>query len=85
MPSVAVNASRERDYQSNYVFGSLSAARVTEQFKSNIRVNENYRDQGFVIDGDQVTSVRRDFSGSTEQVRSLGPHWSAGFRAGAGS
>ena len=80
-----INASRERDYASNYVYGSLSAARVTEDWKTNFRVSENYNDQAFAIDGDNVTSVRRDYNGSMQQVRSLSEHWSAGLKADAGS
>ncbi len=38
-----------------------------------------------MIDTERVTSVRRDFGGNLEQVKSLGPHWSAGLRADAGS
>lgn len=80
-----VNASRERDFTSNYVYGSVNASRVTEQWKTNLRVNENYNDQGFDIAGEKVTSVRRDFGGNFQQVRSLGQHWSAGLRTNAGS
>lgn len=80
-----VNASREREYSSDYVYGTVNAARVTAQWKSNIRLSENYSGQSFVVDTDRVTSVRRDFGGAVQQVRSLGEHWSAGARASAGS
>ncbi|MEO7455401.1 MAG: hypothetical protein ABIY52_04015 [Gemmatimonadaceae bacterium] len=80
-----VNASRERDFQNNYVNGSVNASRVTEGWKTNMRVSENYNDQSFTIDGDKVTSVRRDFNGAIQQVRSFGEHWSAGLKANAGS
>lgn len=80
-----VNANRERDFSNNYVYGSVNASRVTENWKTNLRVSENYRDQGFDIDGEKVTSVVRDFGGAFQQVRSLGQHWSAGLRTSAGS
>ena len=32
-----------------------------------------------------MTSVRRDFGGAFQQVRSLGQHWSVGLRGSAGS
>ncbi len=80
-----VNASRERDFSNNYVYGSVNASRVTEQWKTNLRVNENYNDQAFDIDGEKVTSVRRDYGGAFQQVRSLGQHWSAGLRTSAAS
>lgn len=80
-----VNASRENEYASNYVYGSLNASRVTERWKTNLRVNENYSDQWFVIDGDRITSVRRDFGGAAQQVLGITDHWSAGVRGSAGS
>jgi hypothetical protein len=80
-----VNASRERDYASDYIYTSLNATRVTEQWKTNLRVNENYNGNTFDLGDETVTSIRRDFGGSFQQVKSLGQHWSAGVRASAGS
>ncbi len=79
------NGSRERDFSNNYLYGSLNANRVTEQWKSSVSINENYNDQTFTIDADTITSVTRDFGGNVLQVKSLGEHWSAGLRAGASS
>ena len=80
-----VNASRERDYANNYVYGSLNAGRVTERWKTNIRVSENYSDQAFTLDTDKVTTVRRDFGGALQQVLGVTDRWSVGARASAGS
>lgn len=80
-----VNANREREYKSDYVYGTLSATRVTDMWKSNVRLSENYRGQSFSLDGETITSVRRDFGGALQQVKSIGPHWSAGVSASAGS
>lgn len=80
-----VNASREHDFTSDYVFGSLNASRLTERWKTNLRAFENYNGQSYTVSGERVTSVRRDFGGTAQQVRSFGPHWSAGFNANAGS
>lgn len=80
-----VNASRERDYRNDYVYASINASRVTEAWKTNLRLNENYSGNAFDIGGETVTSVRRDFGGALQEVRSLGEHWSAGLRANAGS
>lgn len=79
------NLSRERDFSNNYIYGSVNASRVTDAWKTNVRISENYRDQGFTFNGERITSVLRDYSGAVQQVRSLGDHWSAGLRAGAGS
>ncbi len=80
-----INASRERDFSNNYVYGSLTASRVTELWKTNLRVSENYIDQAFSIGTDRVTSVRRDYGAAAQQVRSLGEQWSAGGRVSAAS
>ncbi len=80
-----VNGSRERDFSSNFLNGSVSANRVTEQWKTNLTVRENYRDQSFSIKGERITSVTRDFGGNALQVKSLGDHWSAGLKGGAAS
>ena len=79
----SANTSRERNSAHNNLNGGLSANRITQNWKTNLRVDEYYSDQGFDIDGERVTSVRRDFGGSALQVRSLNDHWSAGLRSSA--
>jgi hypothetical protein len=76
---------RERSSSSTELDLDLRADRVTEQWKTRFRLGEDYNDESFDIDGERVTSVRRDFGGSLLQVRSMGPHWSAGIRTGASS
>jgi hypothetical protein len=63
----------------------LRADRVTERWKTRIRFGEHYEGESFDVDGERVTSVRRDFGARVMQVRSFGPHWAAGVRAGAAS
>jgi hypothetical protein len=76
---------RERSSSETEVDLDFRANRVTEQWKTRFRIGEDYSDESFDIDGERVTVVRRDYGGSILQVRSLGPHWSAGLRAGASS
>lgn len=80
-----INGSREHDFSNNYVNGSLNASRVTDDWKTGIRVSENYNDQSFTIDGDKVTSVTRNYGATVQQVKSLGEHWSAGLNASGAS
>ncbi|HEX2779814.1 MAG TPA: hypothetical protein VHM30_09965 [Gemmatimonadaceae bacterium] len=80
-----INASREHDFKSDYIYGSVNASRLTERWKTNLRVNENYSGQAFTIDADRVASVRRDYGGAMQQVRSIGKRWAAGLTASAGS
>jgi hypothetical protein len=76
---------RERSSSETELDFDIRADRITERWKTRMRIGEDYSDESFDIDGERVTSVRRDFSGSLLQVRSLGRHWSAGIRLGAGS
>ena len=76
---------RERSSSETELDFDIRADRVTEHWKTRMQIGEDYEDESFDIDGERITSVRRDFSGSLMQVRSLGRHWSAGFRLGAGS
>ena len=80
-----VNASREHDIKSDYIYGSINASRLTERWKTNIRVSENYNGQAFRIDKERVSSVRRDYGGAMQQIRSIGTHWAGGVSASAGS
>ncbi len=79
------NGSREKDFSFNNINGNTSANRITAEWKTSLRLNENYNDQTFTIDGDKITTVTRNFGGNALQVKSLGEHWSAGLRAGASS
>lgn len=69
----------------------IDANRTTPRWKHDFGVFENYSQDVFkdvpVFDtlGNQigtqtVTSISRSYGGSLLMVRSLGPHWSAGFR-----
>ena len=76
---------RERSSSETEIDLDIRADRVTDRWKTRMHIGEDYEDESFDIDGERVTSVRRDFDGSLLQVRSLGRHWSAGIRLGAGS
>ncbi len=76
---------RERSSSETEIDLDIRADRITERWKTRMHIGEDYEDESFDIDGERVTSVRRDFQGSLLQVRSLGRHWSAGIRLGAGS
>ena len=80
-----ISLERERSSSETELDLDLRADRITEHWKTRMRIGEDYNDESFDIEGERITSVRRDFSGSLLQVRSLGRHWSAGIRLGAGS
>jgi hypothetical protein len=80
-----LNGNSEAQQQSANINGTIRAGRVTETWKTNLRVDEYYNDSKFQVNGERITTSRRDFGGSALQVRSLGEHLSVGARAGASS
>lgn len=80
-----MNGNSETQYASANINGSVRAGRVTETWKTNLRVDEYYSDSKFTVNGERISTIRRDFGGSALQVRSLGEHLSMGVRAGASS
>ncbi|MDX1577265.1 MAG: hypothetical protein R3266_02225 [Gemmatimonadota bacterium] len=59
--------------------GGLSANRVTEELKIELRVDGEYQEESFDVDSTTtVTSLERNYDFDGLVVRSLGPHWSLG-------
>ena len=79
--SVNSNFDGEESYKSSNVGGSLSATRITSQWKTEIFARESYNQSDFELD-DTTTfvSINRHYSASLLQTKSLGEHWSVGFR-----
>ena len=72
----------EKTYKSYNSFGSVNADRITERWKTRLSVNEQYSQSDFQIDSvTTFTNIQRGYGGTVLQVKSLGPHWSAGLRA----
>lgn len=69
---------RQSSYSAN---GSVSASRVTEDWKLNFRANGRYtRDRFELSDGEEVISTTKNYEFEALVVKSLGPHWSIGMR-----
>ena len=73
-------------------FGTISANRVTADWKTNFEYNESYNDSRFDIPDDSapsgirtVTNVQRSYGINTLHVKSLGAHWSIGARGSLSS
>jgi hypothetical protein len=63
---------------------SLSASRITEQWKLTLRSSGTYHEDSFEIDSlTTFTNIRRDFSTNLLSVRSVTSHLSLGGRASA--
>jgi hypothetical protein len=73
-------------------FGTISANRVTANWKTNFEYDESYNDSRFDIPDDSspsgfrtVTNVQRSYGINTLHVKSLGAHWSIGVRGSVSS
>lgn len=77
----------QQSYNSTYMNGNFSAARITEKWKINMRVRSGYSIENFEIEDEIISSNNTSRSFSTLIVRSLSDHWSLGgsLNTGAGS
>jgi hypothetical protein len=78
---------KEQSYESTYLNGNFSAARITEAWKINLRARYGYSIEKFDIDEEIISSENTSRSFSALIVKSLTDHWSYGGRIniGAGS
>jgi len=84
--SVSAEMEGESRTRSRAFDGSISAGRTTEELKVDFFVRSEYEwDEFELSDGDVLTSIERSHFFSGTSVWSLGPHWSVGGRASAGS
>jgi hypothetical protein len=75
----------EQSYKSTYLNGSLSASRVTEEWKINLRARYNYNIDEFDIDDDIIKSEYNSTSFNSLIVKSISDHWSYGGSFSLGS
>jgi hypothetical protein len=68
----------EKSYKTTYLNGSLSANRVTEDWKINLRARYNYNIDQFEIDDEIIKSENNSTSFNSLIVRSISDHWSYG-------
>jgi hypothetical protein len=71
--------SAEKTYSDSYISGSLSASRVTKEWKINLNGNLNQQDDKYIIDDTTtIKSTNSSKSFNALIVRSLNDHWSFG-------
>jgi hypothetical protein len=68
----------EKSYKSTYLNGNVSASRVTEEWKIDLRARYNYNIDHFDIEGDIIESENNSTSFSSLIVKSISDHWSYG-------
>ena len=76
------NASGESSSTFLSINTNFNANRTTAETKINLNARMNYRQSRFELpDGRSFLSPNRDYGTNGQYVKSLGPHWSTGFRA----
>ncbi|HYJ78479.1 MAG TPA: hypothetical protein VEW03_02660 [Longimicrobiaceae bacterium] len=76
----------EQSYSNRYLYGALSAARVTEAWKLRLSLSGSNDRTEFAIDSAQtIVNQQHSYGFNGLLARSLGPHLSAGIRASAAS
>jgi Protein of unknown function, DUF481 len=68
----------EKQYKSSYLNGSISASRITKDWKINMRARVNYSVDKFDIDDELFTSRTNSKSFNSLIVKSISDHWSVG-------
>ena len=68
----------EKLYKSSYFNGSLSASRITEEWKINMRARANYSMDKFELDSGILESPSNSKSFNSLIVKSISDHWSYG-------
>jgi hypothetical protein len=80
------NMDGEQLFRSMELSARLSASRITDQHKFRFWGRYNYEKSTFTLtDGEQFDRLIERYNAEAEYVKSLGPHWSAGFNSEAGS
>ena len=75
----------QQTYNSSNLSGNLSASRVTEKWKIDLRTWYNYGIETFEIDDDIIESKNNSKSFNTLIVKSINDHWSYGGKYYIGS
>lgn len=71
----------EKSHSSNQVFGSVSADRITSDWKIDMNYDYSYSLDRFLIEDEEITSINKSQSFSSLVVKSLTDHWSVGGKA----
>ncbi|PLX12204.1 MAG: hypothetical protein C0594_02735, partial [Marinilabiliales bacterium] len=71
-------ANGEESYKNYQYWTNLSADRVTENWKIENSIGNNYSESRYTLDDETIIGVTRSLYAENLSVKSLGEHWSAG-------
>jgi hypothetical protein len=73
------------NYTNTNVFGNVSARRVSEAWKINLRVGADYSENSYELSDGKLQTYQRNWFQNALVVKSLSPHWSAGVQQSTSS
>lgn len=77
--------SGQQSARQTYFSNSVSARRVTTEWKTSLSANTNYSENSFDVENRTITSISRSHGFNGSQVKGLGEHWSLGLFGSANS
>lgn len=83
--SLSSNANGEDLQNSFSLYSSITASRITDDWKINLSSTGNYNEGNFEFDESSVKSIRRNNGFFASIIRSLTDHWSIGVFTGISS
>jgi len=75
----------QKTYKYNYLYGRISANRITEKTKLEINLNYNRGEDKFVINDNTLTSINHSKGANVLYVHGISNHWSVGGTTGISS
>ncbi len=75
----------EATYNSIDLTGRFSASRVTDKHKLQFRTFYNFEKSTFKLASGDESFIRKSYNVRLNYVKSINPHWSAGFQSRSGS
>jgi len=73
------NFSGEKNYNSKYIYSSISANRTTEDMKLSFSLSNNYSESNYFYDTETITNITRSQYGDASYIKAINGKWSWGI------
>ena len=69
----------EKNYNSKYIYSSISANRTTEDLKLNFSLSNNYDESNYSYETETITNITRSQYANASFIKAIGGKWSWGI------
>jgi len=69
----------EKNYNSKYIYSSISANRTTEDMKLNFSLSNNYSESNYFYDTETITNITRSQYANASFIKAIDSKWSWGI------